>query len=104
MQSLLFFLNSISESVSTEENTDNFDLNRSTEINTSNTTPETTISSISSLISSTITSTTSNIEQTNQDKVFNEILADQDNAKDEKTSISSEFNQPTMWLGTEDRT
>ena len=43
------------------------------------------------------------IDQANQEKVFNETLTNQDgSAKEEK--LSSEFNQPTMWLGTEDKT
>lgn len=45
------------------------------------------------------------IDQSNQERVFNEILTNQDgNAKEEKLSTSSELNQPTMWLGTEDKT
>lgn len=30
--------------------------------------------------------------------------SNQDNTKDEKSNISPDFNQSTMWLGTEDKT
>ena len=45
------------------------------------------------------------IDQSNQEKAFNETSTHQDSsAKEEKSSAASEFNQPTMWLGTEDKT
>lgn len=62
-------------------------------------------STSTSTSTSTPTNTVSNVEQiSDQDKVVNEILTNQD-TKEEKTSIISwESNQPTMWLGTEDKT
>lgn len=86
-----------------EESRDNNDLNKSTdkEINASDGSK---IPANASPIAGTGTGA-SIIDQSNQERVFNEILTNQDgNAKDEKLGTSSEFNQPTMWLGTEDKT